>query len=103
MRCDTCGIFAIGGCTAIRLPFDCSKLGAPAPERGDANKLTRKSVKDEQGKATRNTLPHELWDVPRKCSRSVGHPLKSFHPSPEQRKRFYVQQSFHLSIAGEHG
>ena len=88
---------------AIRLPFDCSVLGVPAPERGENFKPTRKSVKDAQGKPTQDTQPYELFTVPREAVGSVGHPLKSFHPSPEQRKRFYVQESFRISIAGEHG
>ena len=50
------------------------------------------------------TLPHELYDVPRGAGQAdglVGHPLKAFHPSAVLRKKFYVQQSFTISIAGE--
>ena len=65
VRCDTCGSFAIGGITSIRLPFDCSKLGVHAPERESKNRLTQKAVKDETGKATSETVPYELFDAPR--------------------------------------
>ena len=58
VRCDTCGIFAIGGCASIKLPFDCSVLGVrPAPARGDGFQPSRKSVKNDQGKYTQETVP----------------------------------------------
>ena len=99
VRCDTCGIFAIGGITSIKWSFDCSVLDVCAPERGNAFKLARKSVKDAQGKPTRETQPHELFTVPHPLVEhgTVGHPLKSFQPAPAERKKLYVQQSFTIS------
>ena len=86
---------------AINLPFDCSVLGVPAPERGENFQPTRKSVKDSQGKPTQQTIPYELSTVPRMPKASIGHPLKSFHPSDEKRRNLFVRQSFIVSMAGE--
>ena len=82
---------------AISLPFDCSVLGVAAPDRGENFQPTRKSVKDSQGKPTQETIPYELSKVPRMPKASIGHPLKSFHPSDKERKNLYVRQSFTVS------